>query len=384
MENERKLKLLETMKSFNKTQKNEVLSFGAEKEDLELLPTGIKRFDDFIGGGLKKGTFSVIWGGEKVGKSTLVLQAIANSQKQGKICCYIDLEHTFEKERAVKLGVNLDDLILAEKCANAEQALEIIRTFCKEKVVDLIVVDSIQAMSPLHEQENKGKERGLAEKEMAELARTLSKFFRVVAPDVFNAQASCIMIGQCRISLGSFVVRAELSGGESLKHFAYQRIFVRRGQKTDAPTKDFKDYYIDPDGKLRYSTVKDPVGFDSVIKLEKTKSSKSEKEGSEIHLPFIYDEGFVNEIKISEDAEIRISGTNEEKTKIKAILQEKCILPLEEAFETLPVKPELTQIDENQKTKKSLFLQKTSFRTQMRRKEVDRRKLTKANRLCYT
>lgn len=379
MENERKLKLLETMKSFNKTQKNEVLSFGVEKEDLELLPTGIKMFDDFIGGGLKKGTFSVIWGGEKVGKSTLVLQAIANSQKQGKICCYIDLEHTFEKERAVKLGVNLDDLILAEKCANAEQALEIIRTFCKEKVVDLIVVDSIQAMSPLHEQENKGKERGLAEKEMAELARTLSKFFRVVAPDVFNAQASCIMIGQCRISLGSFIVRAELSGGESLKHFAYQRIFVRRGQKTDAPTRDFKDYYIDPDGKLRYSTVKDPVGFDSVIKLEKTKSSKSEKEGSEIHLPFIYDEGFVNEIKNSEDVEVRISGTNEEKVKIKAMLQEKGILPLDVSCETLPVKPELAQSDENQKNEEIPVLaekvvQKSNEKKRGRPKKVDKSK----------
>ena len=155
--NERRKLLLQTMKKFNKNQKEEVLFFGNEAQDKEVIPTGIQAFDNFVGGGTKRGTFTVIYGGEKVGKSTLVLQSIASAQKNNKMCCYIDLEHTFDKERAISLGINLEELILAEKCVNAEQALEIIRTLCKQKVIDLIIVDSIQAMSPKNEQENKGK-----------------------------------------------------------------------------------------------------------------------------------------------------------------------------------------------------------------------------------
>jgi len=317
--NERRKKLLDTMKQFNKGQKEEILSFGNEAQEKEVIPTGIKAVDEFIGGGTKRGTFTVIYGGEKVGKSTLVLQAIANAQKDEKLCCYIDLEHTFDKERAISLGVNVEELVLAEKCENAEQALEIIRTLCKQKVIDLVVVDSIQAMSPKNEQENKGKERELASKEIAELARTLSKFFRVVSPDVFNAQASVIMIGQIRIAgIGSFYTHADLSGGEALKHWAFTRCFVRRGQKSDSPVRKFKEYFIDPEGKIRYSTQKEAIGFDVVMKLEKTKSSQSAKEGKEIHLPFLYNKGFVDTVKESEDISIKIDAKNEEqKKKIK-------------------------------------------------------------------
>ena len=317
MENERKKKLLETMKSFNKGQRSEILSFGNEAEDKELIPTGIKTIDKFIGGGTKRGTFTVIYGGQSVGKSTLVLQTIANAQKKDLICCYVDLEHTFDKDRAISLGISLDDLILAEKCENAEQALEIIRTLCKQKVVDLIVVDSVQAMSPKNEQENKGKERELASKEIAELARTLSKFFRVVAPDVFNAQASVIMIGQVRIAgIGSFYTHADMTGGEALKHWASTRCFIRKGQTKDSPVSKIKEYFIDPDGKIRYSTNDIQIGFDSVIKLEKTKSSSSAKEGQDIHVPFLYDKGFVDEVIMTEDIPIKIDAENDEEQKI--------------------------------------------------------------------
>lgn len=315
MENERKKRLLETMKSFNKDQ-GEILAFGNESEEKEAIPTGIKLFDKFIGGGTKRGTFTVIYGGQSVGKSTLVLQAIANAQKDGKICCYIDLEHTFEKDRAIQLGVDLNELILAEKCDHAEQALEIIRTLCKEKVVDLVVVDSIQAMATIGEKETKaGKEKSLTDKTIAELARVMSEFFKRVSPDVFNAKASVIMIGQIRIAgIGSFYTHASMSGGEALKHWANTRCFMRKGQISDAPVSKFKTYFIDPDGKTRFSTVKEPSGFDVVVKLEKTKSSKSEKEGSEIHLPFIFNEGFVNEIN-EDDIPIVIDAKNDEERK---------------------------------------------------------------------
>lgn len=329
MNNERRKKLVETMKQFNKTNKNDILGFGTEAQEKEVIPIGIEPIDNFIGGGTKRGTFTVIYGGQSVGKSTLVLQAIANTQKEDKICCYIDLEHTFEKERAISLGVNLNELILAEKCETAEQALEIIRKLCKEKVVDLIVVDSVQAMSPINERENKGKERELASKEIAELARTLSKFFRVVAPDVFNAQTSVIMIGQIRIAgIGSFYTHADMSGGEAIRHWAYTRIFMRRGQKSNAPVKKFKNYWLDPEHKLRYETVSEVVGFDTVLKLEKTKSSKSFREGKEIHTPFLDKEGFVNSHNPNAEVEIRVDPEcpEPEQEKIQEILIEKGIL----------------------------------------------------------
>jgi len=347
MNNERKKKLLETMKNFNKDNKNEILSFGNESETKEIIPTGIKELDNFIGEGTKKGTFTVIYGGEKVGKSTLVLQTIANAQKNNQIACYIDLEHTFDKERAISLGINLNELVLAEKCETAEQALEIIRKLCKEKVADIIVVDSIQAMSPLNERENKGKERELASKEIAELARTLSKFFRVVAPDVFNAKASVIMIGQIRIAgIGSFFTHADVSGGEALRHWAYIRLFIRRGQKSDSPIQKFKTYFLDPDGKLRYTTISEDVGFDVVVKLEKTKSSKSAKEGSEIHLPFLYDKGFVDVYNSNEGIEIRIDPElpEPEQEKVKEMLIKKEIL--KDSCEKLAQKYEANDLDQ--------------------------------------
>lgn len=323
---ERRKKLESTMKDFNKKQKNSILDFGTSHEEMDVIPTGIKLIDDFTGGGSKRGTFSIIYGGYSVGKSTLVLQQIANAQKEGKICCYIDLEHTFDKARATELGVNIPDLVIAEKCKSAEEALEIIRALCKEKVVDYFAVDSIQAMSPLNEQENKGKERQLVEKEIAELARTLSKFFRVVAPDVFNAKASVVMIGQIRIhGIGTFFTRAGLTGGEALKHWANQMIFIRQGQGADAPVNQFKRYFLDPDKKLRYKTEKKKIGFDSVLKLEKTKSSKSQPEGSDIHVPFVFAKGFVDEVE-NKEVEIEISGTDEEKEIIKKQLTEKGIL----------------------------------------------------------
>lgn len=349
MENIRKQHLINTMKKINKGMKSDFLDFATNKEDEEVLYSGIQSIDKFLGG-FKRGAFSILWGGMSVGKSTLIMQTIAHCQLEGKLVCYIDMERSFDKERAKQLGVNLNDLVLVSTCSTAEEALEIIRQISKDKAVDAIFLDSIQSMSPMHEQENKGKSRDLSEKEMAELARTLSKFFRVVASDIYNAKVACILIGQIRLSLGSFIVRADLSGGEALKHWAYINCFMRRGQSSDAPVQKFKNYYIDPDGDLRYNTVSEKIGFDCVCQLRKTKSSKSEKEGSEIHLPFLYDKGFVDSYNSNnDDVEVRIDAksTNIEKEKIKKILIEKSILKEKEEATPILESP-ITNIEENQ------------------------------------
>lgn len=138
--NERRKKLQETMKLFNKSQKNEILGFGNEAEKKEVIATGITSLDNFIGGGTKRGTFTVLYGGQSVGKSTLVLQAIAKAQKEDRICCYIDLEHTFDKDRAISLGIDLDSLILAEKCENAERPLKLLEHFVSKRLLILLLL----------------------------------------------------------------------------------------------------------------------------------------------------------------------------------------------------------------------------------------------------
>jgi len=324
MINERKAKLLETMKKINKDQGN-FMDFAKSVPDSAFIKTGIPIIDTFVGGGFKKGNFTIAWGSTGCGKSTLCLQTIANAQKEGQLCVYIDMERSFEKERAIQLGVNLEELVLVNNCQTAEDAMGVVRTLAKDKVCDLVIVDSIQAMSPKGEQENKGKERDIAENEMALLAQKLSKFFRIVSPDVFRAKITCILIGQCRMSLGSFIVKADLSGGEALKHWAYQTIFMRRGQGADAPNQVETIYFLDGDGKVHKRSEKIPCGFDAVLKLTKTKSSNSALELSEIHVPFVYDKGFVQEVIQAED-KIVLEGTEEEKEKIRAYLIEKGII----------------------------------------------------------
>lgn len=324
MDNARRQALLETMKKINKEQGN-FMDFAENSSDTDVIKSGIPSFDKFIGGGIKKGNFTVGWGSTGCGKSTLCLQIIAAAQKAGQLCVYIDMEHTFEKDRARNLGVNLKELVLVNNCQTAEDAEEIVRTIAKDKVADLAIVDSIQAMSPKGEQENKGKERDLAGAEMAQLARTLSKFFRVVSPDVFRAKLAVLLIGQCRMSLGSFIVRADLSGGEALKHWSYQTIFMRRGQGADAPSQKVVEYYLDPDGKMHKESKNIPCGFDAVLKLTKTKSSSSAVENSEIHVPFTFERGFVESLENQEE-QIKIEGTLDEQMKIRKLLIEKGVL----------------------------------------------------------
>ena len=355
MDNERLKKLQQTMKSFNKNQKEVVLDFAKNTEDLEVISTGIQKIDDFIGGGTKRGTFSIWWGGYSVGKTTLALQEIANTQKNGKVACLINLEKPIDQIRLKQFGINLNELVLANHCKNAEQALTIIRTLCQEKVVDLIVLDSLNAMAPKAELESKGgKERDLTEKNVAELARVMSEFCRKVNPDIYRSKASVIIIGQTRIGgIGTFFIRTILSGGEAVKFYAYNIIFMRRGSKADAPMKKFKEYFIEDD-KIRYKTVKEPIGFDVVARLDKTNSSYSAKENEEIHLPFLYSKGFVDKVN-NQAPEIRIhpEATEEEQKKIKDYLNEKGLLKNTKDKEeinikdvTLPPEPEKPELRE--------------------------------------
>lgn len=349
---ERRKKLDETVKQFNKDQKSEVISKGDEIENLPVIPSGIKRIDDFIGGGFKNGGHTIIWGTYSVGKTALVLTAIANAQKEGKLVCFVNTEKPIEPERFEFFGINLDEMLYIEAPENAEKALEAMRRLCKDKVIDLFIIDSTNGLCPKSVQEEKGgKERSLEKKNVASLPLILSNFYNIVNAHIFRSRASIIWIGQGRTQgIGTFFTRLGLSGGNAQEFYAYQIIFMRRGQNADSPMKSVKRYFLDPDKNLRYKTEKVAVGFDVVMKLEKTNSCRSAQEKSELHIPFVYKEGFVDEFN-PEGQDIEIKGTEEEKEIITAELILKGIIPGKLKLETRKFTKEESDALDNVDTK---------------------------------
>lgn len=324
MDIERRKHLNETMKKLNKNFKEEVLTFSELTEE-NRLSTGIPQFDKLIGNGLSKGHVTVVYGAPSSGKSTLAYQTIANVQKQGLITCLIDMERSYDANRAKALGVNVEDLVLLQNVIYAEQAMDVIIQLSKEKAVDLIVLDSIHALSSKAEQETKkGAEKSIEDDTMALLARKLSQFLRVVGGHLFRAKISLLLIGQFRMALGGFIVKAELGAGQAVEFYSHEKVFVRRGQNVDAPKAKIISYFIAPDGKINKESKTSDIGFDCVLQLQKTKTAESAKEKTDIHLPFYFQSGFNVPEKI--DDILEIEGTEEEKQKITAYLVEKGIL----------------------------------------------------------
>jgi protein RecA len=258
----------------------------------ERIPFPLEELNKLTGGGIPSGTFSVIWGNKSSGKTTMVYSLIAEAQKMGKKCAMLDIENSFDGSWAAKAGVNLDTLLVGNKFKTAEEAMDTLIKLTQDQVVDFIIVDSIQALSPQAEQQDKKGQKSTASETMALLARKLSQFFRMCAGDVARGKVAVLLIGQARTSLGGYVALETLSGGHALQHWSSMTIHIRRGQKKDAPVEKYKETFIDPETqKERYKTKARIIGFNCVIKLEKTKL-KSEVEGSERQLPFYLRTGF--------------------------------------------------------------------------------------------
>lgn len=328
--NERRAKLMETIKGFNKSQKAEIFTLGNEIEEIPVIPSGIKEFDDKIGGGFKMGGHTIVYGPYSVGKTALILTTVANAQKNNLLVCYVNTEKPIEPERFKFFGVNLDDLVYIEAPENAEQALEAMRTLCKDKVIDLFIIDSTNGLCPKSSTEGKeGQERALEKKDVAALPMTLSNFYNKVNAHVFRAKSAVVWIGQMRTKgIGSYFVRDGLTGGNAQNFYAYQIIRLNRCQKADNPKEKIQHYFLDPDGKMHRQAEEEDVGFGLVCKLEKTNSSKSLKENSEFNLAYYYDSGFKQ--PNAQEEKIVIDGTEEEKTIIRQKLIEKGVLKSEE------------------------------------------------------
>jgi recombination protein RecA len=205
--------------------KGSVMKMGeAAREAIPAISTGSLGLDIALGvGGLPKGRIVEIYGPESSGKTTLTLQVIAECQKKGGTCAFIDAEHALDPSYAEKLGVNLDDLIVSQP-DTGEQALEIADMLVRSGAVDMIVVDSVAALTPKAEIEGE-----IGDSHMGLAARMMSQAMRKMTGNIKNANCLVIFINQIRMKIGVMFGNPETTtGGNALKFYASVRLDIRR------------------------------------------------------------------------------------------------------------------------------------------------------------
>lgn len=225
-----KLKALQlTMEKLDKTYgKGTVMKLGDEAvEKVEAIPTGSLTLDIALGvNGLPKGRIIEIYGPESSGKTTLAIHAIAEVQKQGGIAAIIDAEHAFDQFYAAKLGVDIDNLLISQP-DNGEQALEIADNLIRSGAIDLLVIDSVAALTPKAEIEGE-----MGDSQMGLQARLMSKALRKLTGSINKAKCCCIFINQLRDKIGVMFGNPETTtGGNALKFYASVRIDIRKASQ---------------------------------------------------------------------------------------------------------------------------------------------------------
>ena len=225
--NQEKLKALQmTMERLDKAYgKGTVMRLGDDsKQDIEVISTGSISLDLALGiKGLPKGRIVEVYGPESSGKTTLAIHAIAESQKKGGICAIIDAEHAFDRFYAESLGVNTEDLLISQP-DNGEQALEIADNLISSGAIDLLVVDSVAALTPKAEIEG-----DMGDSRMGLQARLMSQALRKLTATIKKSGACVIFINQLREKIGVMFGNPETTtGGNALKFYASVRIDIRR------------------------------------------------------------------------------------------------------------------------------------------------------------
>ncbi|MGE4444247.1 MAG: recombinase RecA [Candidatus Altimarinota bacterium] len=212
--------------------KGSVMKLG-EKEtmNVETSSSGSLSLDIALGGGYAKGRIVEIYGPESSGKTTLTLHAIAEVQKAGGTAAFVDAEHALDPAYAKKIGVDIDNLIISQP-DYGEQALEIVDALVRSGAVDLIVVDSVAALTPKAEIEGE-----MGDSHMGLQARLMSQALRKITGPIAKTGCSVIFINQIRMKIGVMFGSPETTtGGNALKFYASQRIDVRRKDKIEAGT----------------------------------------------------------------------------------------------------------------------------------------------------
>lgn len=225
--NAEKLKALQlTLDKLEKTYgKGSIMKLGdSQVEQVEAISTGSLGLDIALGiGGLPKGRVVEIYGPESSGKTTLAIHAIANVQRNGGIAAIIDAEHAFDRFYAEKLGVNTENLLISQP-DNGEQALEIADNLIRSGAIDIVVIDSVAALTPKAEIEGE-----MGDSRMGLQARLMSQALRKLTGTISKTGCCCIFINQLREKIGIMFGNPETTtGGNALKFYASVRLDIRR------------------------------------------------------------------------------------------------------------------------------------------------------------
>ena len=234
----RKAKLEALSAAMEKIEKNfgrgAIMKLGEEfVEEVEVIPTGSIGLNFALGvGGFPRGRIIEIYGPESSGKTTLAIHAIAEAQKQGGVAAIIDAEHAFDRFYAEKLGVDVDNLLISQP-DNGEQALEIAEQLIRSGAVDILVVDSVAALTPKNEIEGV-----MGDKNVGLHARLMSQAMRKLTGAISRTNTTCIFINQLREKIGVMFGPSETTtGGNALKFYASVRVDIR----SSSPLKDGDD-----------------------------------------------------------------------------------------------------------------------------------------------
>ncbi|MCQ2277663.1 MAG: recombinase RecA [Bacteroidales bacterium] len=222
-----KIKILQsTLEKIEKTYgKGSIMKLGDRPDqDLEVIPTGSISLDSALGvGGFPKGRIIEIFGPESSGKTTLAIHAIAESQKMGGIAAFIDAEHAFDPSYAKKLGVDIDNLLISQP-DNGEQALEIADNLIRSGAIDILVVDSVAALTPKSEIDGE-----MGDSKVGLQARLMSQAMRKLTSTISKTKCCCIFINQLREKIGVMFGNPETTtGGNALKFYSSVRVDIRR------------------------------------------------------------------------------------------------------------------------------------------------------------
>ena len=229
MASSEKLKALQaTMEKIEKNfGKGSIMKMGDDSvEQVEVIPTGSIALNVALGvGGYPRGRIIEIYGPESSGKTTLAIHAIAEAQKAGGIAAFIDAEHAFDRFYAAKLGVDVDNLLISQP-DNGEQALEIAEQLIRSSAIDIIVVDSVAALTPKAEIEG-----DMGDNKVGLQARLMSQALRKLTAAVSKTRTTCIFINQLREKIGVMFGNPETTtGGNALKFYASVRLDIRGSQ----------------------------------------------------------------------------------------------------------------------------------------------------------
>lgn len=227
---EKKKALALVLEKLDKTYgKGTVMTLGDNSVDdtIEVIPSGSLGLDIALGvGGYPRGRVIEIYGPESSGKTTLTLHAIAEAQKAGGIAAFIDAEHAFDRGYAKKLGINLEDLIISQP-DNGEQALEIADNLIRSGAIDIVVIDSVAALTPKAEIEGE-----MGDSKMGLHARLMSQALRKLTGTISKTKCTVIFINQLREKIGVMFGNPETTtGGNALKFYASVRLDIRKASQ---------------------------------------------------------------------------------------------------------------------------------------------------------